>query len=667
MTKVDVILTGGSVITMNGDFTLFSPGAVAIRDGVIEAVGPADEIAVAYTAGEGVDCSGCAVIPGLVNAHTHAPMTLLRGLADDLRLDVWLMGYIMPVEREFVRPDFCWLGTQLACAEMIRSGTTCFADMYYYEEAVADATAQAGLRAVCAETMLKFPTPDALSYDESLEHTRDFILRWKGHPLIMPAVGPHTPYTTTAELLRACAQLALEFDVPLHIHIAETAQEVEDHRAEYGMPMVPWVKKQGVFEAKVTTAHCVHLDEEEMHTLVHHGVGVAHNPTSNLKLASGFAPVVRMLELGLNVGIGTDGPASNNDLDMWEEMRLAALLAKGVTSDPTALPARQALAMATIGGARALHIDEFIGSLEPGKRADVAVVDLCSVHNTPKFTRSSEALYAQLVYTAKGSDVRDVMCQGRWLMRERRLLTLDEQVLIAEAAGIARKVDTFLIQREESVLSKLLVIGQMAQEKTFEVQVKVLLADEAPVESLLDMPEVLIIKPSFRRQYDTYFLFDDPYHSRIRYREDELLDEDDQVQDVVYRLTLIGEAKEREYDKSVLLSRSRFDAPATRSLRFYREYFGPMAEVEVHKERRRYRIRYGGTDFAINLDRLMEPDLPGVFLEIKSRTWSRQDGERKAELIGELLELLQAQERELVRQEYVELAVQAERLGGGDG
>jgi len=667
MTKVDVILTGGSVITMNGDFTLFSPGAVAIRDGVIEAVGPADEIAVAYTAGEGVDCSGCAVIPGLVNAHTHAPMTLLRGLADDLRLDVWLMGYIMPVEREFVRPDFCWLGTQLACAEMIRSGTTCFADMYYYEEAVADATAQAGLRAVCAETMLKFPTPDALSYDESLEHTRDFILRWKGHPLIMPAVGPHTPYTTTAELLRACAQLALEFDVPLHIHIAETAQEVEDHRAEYGMPMVPWVKKQGVFEAKVTTAHCVHLNEGEMHTLVHHGVGVAHNPTSNLKLASGFAPVVRMLELGLNVGIGTDGPASNNDLDMWEEMRLAALLAKGVTSDPTALPARQALAMATIGGARALHIDEFIGSLEPGKRADVAVVDLCSVHNTPKFTRSSEALYAQLVYTAKGSDVRDVMCQGRWLMRERRLLTLDEQVLIAEAAGIARKVDTFLIQREESVLSKLLVIGQMAQEKTFEVQVKVLLADEAPVESLLDMPEVLIIKPSFRRQYDTYFLFDDPYHSRIRYREDELLDEDDQVQDVVYRLTLIGEAKEREYDKSVLLSRSRFDAPATRSLRFYREYFGPMAEVEVHKERRRYRIRYGGTDFAINLDRLMEPDLPGVFLEIKSRTWSRQDGERKAELIGELLELLQAQERELVRQEYVELAVQAERLGGGDG
>jgi 5-methylthioadenosine/S-adenosylhomocysteine deaminase len=631
MTKVDTILTGGSVATMNDDFALFIPGAVAIRDGIIEHVGPADQVAAAYTSDEVVDCSGCAVIPGMINAHTHAPMTLLRGLADDLRLDVWLMGYVMPVEQEFVRPRFCWLGTQLACAEMIRSGTTCFADMYYYEEAVADAAAQAGMRAVCAETVLKFPTPDALSYDESLEYTRDFIRRWKGHPLITPAVGPHAPYTTTAELLQACAQLALEFDVPLHIHIAETAQEVEEHRAEYGMPMAPWVKKQDVFEAKVTAAHCVHLDEGEMLTLLHHGVGVAHNPTSNLKLASGIAPVVRMLELGLNVGIGTDGPASNNDLDMWEEMRLAALLAKGATLDPTALPARQALAMATIGGARALHLDKLVGSLEPGKQADIAVVNLCNIHNTPKFARDREALYAQLVYAAKSSDVRDVMCQGRWLMREQELLTLDEQALEAEAAVVARKIDTFLIQREESVLSKLLVIGQVAQAKTFEVQVKVLMADAAPVEALLGGPEILIVKPSHRRQYDTYFLFDDPYRSRIRYREDELLDEDDQVHDAVYRLTLTSETKDREYAHSVLLSRSRFDAPATRSLRFYREYFQPASEVVVHKERRRYHVRYGGTDFAVNLDRLTKPELPGVFLEIKSRTWSRQRGRTRSE------------------------------------
>jgi 5-methylthioadenosine/S-adenosylhomocysteine deaminase len=661
MTEVDVILTGGSVATMNDDFELFTPGAVAVRAGLIQAVGPADQVGATYTADDVVDCSGCAVIPGLINAHTHASMTLLRGVADDLRLDVWLMGYMMPVEQAFVRPDFCWLGTQLACAEMIRSGTTCFADMYYYEEAVADAVAQAGLRAICAETVLRFPTPDALSYDEGLEHARDFIMRWKGHPLIMPAVGPHAPYTTTAELLRACAQMALEFDVPLHIHIAETAQEVEEHRDEYGMPMVPWVKKQGILEAKVTAAHCVHLDEGEMHTLLHHGVGVAHNPTSNLKLASGFAPVVHMLELGLNVGIGTDGPASNNDLDMWEEMRLAALLAKGVTANPTALPARQALAMATIGGARALHVSETIGSFEPGKRADIDVVDLCTLHNTPRFARDPEALYAQLVYATKGSDVRDVMCQGRWLMRDRKLLTLDEQVLESEAAAVARKIDTFLIHREESVLSKLLAIGHVAQAKTFEVQVKVHLADEVPLESLLGRSEVAILKPSLRRQYDTYFLFDDPYRSRLRYREDELLDEGGQVQDVLYRLTLISETKEREYARSVLLSRSRFDAPATRSLRFYREYFKPVAEVTVHKQRRRYRVRYGGTDFAINLDQPVQLGWPGVFLEIKSRTWSRQDAERKAELIGELLGLLQVQEPELVREEYVELAVEAGR------
>jgi len=662
MTEVDAILTGGSVAAMNDDFDLFSPGAVAVRGGLIQAVGSADQILAAYTAEQVVDCGGCAVIPGLINAHTHAPMTLLRGVADDLRLDVWLMGYVMPVEQTFVRPDFCWLGTQLACAEMIRSGTTCFADMYYYEEAVADAAAEAGLRAICAETVLRFSTPDALSFDEGLEHTRDFILRWKGHPLIMPAVGPHAPYTTTAQLLRSCAQMALELDVPLHIHIAETAQEVEEHRAEHGMPMVPWVKKQGVFEAKVTAAHCVHLDEGEMHTLQHHGVGVSHNPTSNLKLASGFAPVVRMLELGIDVGIGTDGPASNNDLDMWEEMRLAALLAKGVTSDPTALPARQALAMATIGGARALHVDQHTGSLEPGKRADVAVVDLQRIHNTPRFARDPDALYAQLVYAAKGSDVRDVMCQGQWLMRERNLLTLDEEALAAEAANIARKIDTFLIHREESVLSKLLVIGQVAQEKTFEVQVKVHLTDAQPAERLLSSSEIVVVKPSVRRQYDTYFLFDDPYHSRLRYREDELIDEDGQVQDALYRLTLISETKEREYARLVLLSRSRFDAPATRSRRFYREYFKPVAEVAVHKERRRYRVRYGGTDFAINLDQPLKPELPGMFLEIKSRTWSRQDAERKAELIGDLLDLLQLEQPELVKQEYVELAVEAEGL-----
>lgn len=656
MEQADLILTGGVVLTMNDRYDLYDPGAVAIRDGAIVAVGPAEEIAQGWSAREVVDCRGCAILPGLINAHTHAPMTLVRGLADDLRLDVWLIGYMMPVEREFVRPDFCWLGTQLACAEMIRSGITCFGDMYYYEEAVADAAAQVGMRAVCAQSILKFPTPDALSYDEGLRLAEDFIGRWKGHHLVIPAVGPHAAYTATAEMLRDCAQLALAYDVPIHIHVAETAQEVQDHRAEYGMPVVPWVKKLGLLEAKVTAVHCVHLDEGEMHTLLHHGAGVAHNPTSNLKLASGIAPVARMLALGLPVGIGTDGPASNNDLDMFEEIRLAALLAKGVTGDPTALPARQALAMATRLGAQALHIAHLTGSLEVGKRADIAVVNLEDLHLTPRFGRDPDGIYSLLVYAAKAGDVRHVLCDGRWLMRDRVLLTVDVEGLRAQAMEIARKIDRFLSVREESVLSKLLAISSVAREKTFEVQVKVHLADDAGVLAVLSSGTLPVVEHSQRRQYDTYFLFSDPEHSRLRYREDELLDENGQVTDVRYRLTLTTEGKEREFPHSVLLSRSRFDAPATRSLRFYREYFKPAQELEIHKERRRYHIRYGGTDFAVNLDRVVQPPLPGYFLELKSRTWSAQDAERKAELLGELLAIFGAEEEQLVRREYLDLA-----------
>jgi 5-methylthioadenosine/S-adenosylhomocysteine deaminase len=664
MKKADLVLTGGIVATMNERFDLFDPGAVVVREGAIVAVGPADETTAAWEAAEVVDCQGHAIIPGLINAHTHAPMTLVRGLADDLRLDVWLMGYMMPVEREFVRPDFCWLGTQIACAEMVRSGSTCFADMYYYEEAVADATSQAGMRAVCAQSILTFPTPDAASYDEGLRLAQDFVARWKGHRLIVPAIGPHAVFTSTPEMLQECVHLALEYDVPVHTHLGETAQEVEDHRAEFGMPVVPWVKKQGLFATKVTAAHCVHLDDGELHTLLHHGVGVAHNPSSNLKLASGIAPVARMLELGLSVGIGTDGPASNNDLDMFEEMRLAALLAKGATSNPTVVPARQAMAMATILGAQALHIDHLTGSLAVGKRADITVVDLEEVHLTPRFHRDANELYSLLVYAAKSSDVRHVLCDGRWLMRDRVLLTVDVEAMRERAAAIARKIDLFLMAREESVLSKLLAIGGVAREATFEVQVKVALPDISVVETLLSGDQVPVVKATRRRQYDTYFLFEDPDHSRLRHREDEQLDQSSEVTDVDYWLTLTGPTKEREFAHSVLLSRSRFDAPATRSLRFYREYFQPQEEWEVHKERRRYHIRYGGTDFAVNLDRLTKPDLPGCFLEVKSRTWSAQDAERKAELIGELLGLFGVGEQELVRREYLELAREAARLAG---
>jgi 5-methylthioadenosine/S-adenosylhomocysteine deaminase len=284
----DLLLTNALIVTMDEQFTIHGSGSIAISGRGIVAVG---DIAGDFNATETIDCRGRVVMPGLVNAHTHAPMTLLRGLADDLRLDVWLMGYMMPVEREFVRPEFVALGTQLACAEMIRSGTTCFADMYYFEAAVAEAAATAGLRALCAQTVLKFPTPDAASYEDALATARAFITTWNGHPLIVPSVAPHAPYTCTAEIFRACAELASEFDVPLHTHLAETALEVERARKQYGMPVVPWAKKQRLFDARVLAAHCVHVDEGEIRTLRDARAGVAHNPASNLKLGSGIEPV----------------------------------------------------------------------------------------------------------------------------------------------------------------------------------------------------------------------------------------------------------------------------------------------------------------------------------------------------------------------------------------
>ncbi len=475
--NVDTLFTNAFVLTMDETLTQYSPGAVAVKGDSIVAVGPEQEIRQEYSASEIIDCDGKILMPGLINAHTHVPMTLLRGLADDLRLDVWLMGYMMPVEREFVSPEFVRLGTLLACAEQIRSGVTTFNDMYYFEEDVAQAAADAGMRAVCGQTVMKFPAPDADSYEDSLQMAREFIQKWKDHPLIVPAVAPHAPYTCTAEILRATADLAKEFDVPLHTHLAETAFEVENMRNENGMPVIPYVKKQGLLDAKVIAAHCVHVDAGEIRTLQHAGAGVSHNPSSNLKLASGFAPVVKMLEAGLNVGIGTDGPASNNDLDMFEEVRLAAFVAKAVTNDPTSLPAPQALLMATRLGAQALHIGHLTGSVEAGKRADLILVDVSPLHNAPSFKRAADNAYAQIVYASKSTDVSDVMVNGKWLMRDRRLLTLKEDELLAQANEVAQKIDAFLIEREQSVLSKLIALGGSMEQESFEVQVKVKLAE----------------------------------------------------------------------------------------------------------------------------------------------------------------------------------------------
>ncbi len=655
MRKVDTLLKNAIVLTMDEQFHQYEPGAVAVAGDQIVAVGMETELLGQYSADQVIDCGRKVLMPGLVNAHTHVPMTLLRGLADDLRLDVWLMGYMMPVEREFVSPEFVRLGTQLACAEMIRSGITTFADMYYFEEDVAKATVEAGMRALCAETVLKFPSPDAPAYEESLAMARDFISRWKGHTLITPSVAPHAPYTVTEEILRTTAALAAEFDVPLHTHLAETALEVENIRNETGMPVIPYVKKQNLFDAKVLAAHCVHVDEGEIRTLLHAGAGVAHNPSSNLKLASGVAPVKRMLELGVNVGIGTDGPASNNDLDMFEEIRLAALLAKGNSGDPTALPAKTTLLMATRLGAQAMHLGEVTGSLEAGKRADLILVELNRLHNSPRFLRDPQGTYAQLIYAAKATDVSDVMINGQWVMRERNLLTLDEEELLYQAQEYAKKIDVFLIQREKSVLAKLIAIGGATEEESFEVQAKVPIKDTASILTALDNAQIEIVRMRHYREYDVYFSFDEAEQGRIRYREDHFIDEDGKIVNVRSRLTHIGPTREHFFPQKVLLSRSRFLAPATQSLRFYREYFQPKSDFEIEKDRLRFLIRYKDTEFFVNVDTIHKPPL-GQFLEIKSRTWSRKDAERKSRLVRELIGLLGASAEEPIPQYYIEMA-----------
>lgn len=655
MTKnVDKLLINATVLTMDPEFHHYSPGAVAVTGDTIVAVGTASEIQTAYSAGEIIDCQSKILMPGLVNAHTHVPMTLLRGLADDLRLDVWLLGFMMPVEREFVSPDFVRLGTKIAAAELIRSGVTCFADMYYFEEEIARTTAEAGLRAVCSQTVLKFPSPDAQSYEESLAAAREFIQGWIGHPLIIPSVAPHAPYTATEEILRSCAELAAEFDVPLHTHLSETEQEVANMVSAEGMRVIPYVERHHLFDAKVIAAHCVHIDNNEMHLLKQYKAGVAHNPSSNLKLASGAAPISQMIELGLNVGIGTDGPASNNDLDMFEEIRLASLLAKGISGNPTTIPAKTALAMATRLGAQALHVGHLTGSIEAGKRADMILVDLSPLHNSPRFERDPDGRYAQIVYASKSSDVSDVMVNGRWLMRDRSLLTLDEESLLQQAQEYARRLDLFLIEREGSVLSKLVSIEGAVEGESFEIQIKVRVADPDKIIERLNESVIEILYHRRYHEFDTYFHFSDPEQGRLRYREDELIGPDGNIIDVRYRLTLVGPSREEKFPSDVLLSRSRYIAPATHSLRFYREYFNPDGETAIEKDRLRWRILYKGTEFYVNVDQVLNPDL-GYFLEIKSRTWSRRDAEFKSQMVAELLRELGGEPAESVTQDYIEI------------
>jgi len=437
---VDWIWTARYVVTMDPARRVIENGAVAIRGGSIVEVGPRAAIDHRYQARERLDRPGALIAPGLINAHTHVPMSLLRGIADDLRLQDWLEKYIFPAEAKNVNPGFVRAGTRLACLEMLLSGTTTFADMYYFEDVIAEETARAGLRGVLGETIIGFKVPDAATPAGALEYAERYIQRFRNHPLITPAVAPHALYTNSEATLRASRALANRYGVPLLTHLAETQREVEESRTRFGATPVAILDRWGVLGGRTLAAHCVWVDDADIALLKQRGVAVAHCPSSNTKLASGVAPVVKMLAAGVVVGAGTDGPAGgNDDFDLFEEAGLAAKLQKVTTGDPQVLPAPEVFAMLTINGARALGLERLTGSLEPGKRADLITVRLDVPNAAPLYNAMS-----QLVYALKGADVRDAMVDGRLLLRDRRPLTLDYDAILREAASFGIKINQSL-------------------------------------------------------------------------------------------------------------------------------------------------------------------------------------------------------------------------------
>jgi 5-methylthioadenosine/S-adenosylhomocysteine deaminase len=433
--SVSLIVIGGTVIAQDAAHRVVTPGAVAIAGTDIVDVDAPAAIAARYTAAETIDARSEVVLPGFVNTHTHAPMVMYRGLADDLALMDWLQKYIFPAEAKTVSPELVRVGTRLAAVEMIESGTTTFADMYYFEEEIARATFEAGLRGVLGETIIQFPVADAKTPAEGLARAERFIKEFKDNGLVVPAIAPHALYTNDKATLLASAEIGRKYDVPVLIHFSETEDEVRGARDQYKMTPAAYLESIGFWGPKTLAAHGVWVTDEDIAILKRRAVGVAHNPESNMKLASGAAPVGKYLAAGVALGLGTDGAASNNDLDMFEAMRQASFLAKHATHDPTALSAQAALDMATIGGARALHMERLIGSLEAGKRADLITVSMSAVRQTPMYDPVSH-----LVYATRGDDVRTTIVNGKVLMKDRQVRTINRTAAIADANRLAAKV-----------------------------------------------------------------------------------------------------------------------------------------------------------------------------------------------------------------------------------
>ncbi len=434
--QADLVVSARWVVTMDGTRRVLNNASVAVVGDHIVAVGPTSEILKSWTPKQRIDAADGIIAPGLINTHTHAPMSLLRGIADDLTLQDWLEKFIFPAEAKHVNADFVRWGTRLACLEMMLGGTTTYTDMYYFEEVIAEATKEAGMRAVLGQTVIGFPVADAKTPADALARTEKFFQKYRKDPLITPAVAPHAAYTNSDETLKSCRALANRYELPLIIHLSETKRENDEMIAKRGMTPTKLLESLGVLEGRTLAAHGIWLDDGDLEILKRRNTGLAHCPSSNMKLASGIANVSKILGMGIPMGLGPDGPAgSNNDFDMFEEMDLAAKLAKVSTMNPQALPAMQALEMATITGARALGMDKQIGSLEIGKKADLILVRTRNPHAQPLFNPVS-----QLVYALKASDVSDVVINGKIVVRNKQSLTLDANTVLNQAALYGAKI-----------------------------------------------------------------------------------------------------------------------------------------------------------------------------------------------------------------------------------
>ncbi|KPJ69053.1 hypothetical protein AMJ44_04780 [candidate division WOR-1 bacterium DG_54_3] len=429
-TQADIVIKNGMVLTMDGKLTLHEKADLAISDSKIVDISQR----TSYKGKKAIDAQGKLVMPGLINTHTHAAMTMMRGLADDMPLDVWWQKFIFPIEKKLLNPEFIKIGVSLAAIEMIKSGTTSFADMYFYEDEAAEVCKKIGIRAFLGEGLLDFPTPSCATPDESIKYIENLHKKWKNDPIIHLMVAPHAPYTCSPPVLEKAKALADKLNIPLHTHLAETATEAAEIRLKYGASPTEHLEKIGYLCDRLIAVHCVHLSHQDMKALKKHNVKVSHCQESNMKLASGNAPIVELLDEGIAVGLGTDGAASNNNLDMFDEMDAVAKYHKAIRNDPTVMDAKTVLRMATADGAKVLQKPD-IGSLEVGKTADMILLDLRKPHLTPLYN-----IYSHLVYSAGGSEVNTVIINGKMVMENRHILTVDEDETIDQANRLGERI-----------------------------------------------------------------------------------------------------------------------------------------------------------------------------------------------------------------------------------